>query len=210
MSLKHTVIASVLMLVSLAGLRYFSHSEEIHPNKAFSTFPRQIGIWEGKEQFFDQKVYEVLGVSDSFLANYISPEGKSVNLYIGFYQSQREGELIHSPKNCMPGAGWNISRSTIEELETPGFHSGKIRVIKLILEKGQHKQVMLYWFHARGRIISSEYMQKIYLVIDSMTRHRTDESFVRLISYGDEAEALNTLKEFAKQLMPILHEYIPS
>lgn len=210
MSLKHTVIASVLMLVSLAGLRYFSHSEEIHPNKAFSAFPRQIGSWEGKEQFFDQKVYEVLGVSDSFLANYSSPEGKSVNLYIGFYQSQREGELIHSPKNCMPGAGWNISRSTIEELETPGFHSGKIRVIKLILEKGNHKQVMLYWFHARGRIISSEYMQKIYLVIDSMTRHRTDESFVRLISYGDEKEALNTLREFAKQLMPILHEYIPS
>ncbi len=69
---------------------------------------------------------------------------------------------------------------------------------------------MLYWFHARGRIISSEYMQKVYLVIDSMTRHRTDESFVRLISYGEEAEALNNLKEFAKLLMPILHEYIPS
>ncbi len=138
MSLKHTLTASVLMIFGMLTLQYFSHSEEVHPNKAFSSFPKQIGEWRGKEQFFDQKVYEVLGVSDSFMANYSTPQSKSVNLYVGFYQSQREGELIHSPKNCMPGAGWNITKTTLEELETPGFYSGKIKVIKLVLEKGNH------------------------------------------------------------------------
>lgn len=210
MSVKHTIIASALMFFTLFAVRYFSHTEEVHPNKPFSGFPKQIGQWSGKQLFFDKKVYEVLGVDDSFLANYTMSNGKSVQLYIGFYQSQREGDLIHSPKNCMPGAGWKIVQTAIEEIETPGLYSGKINVIKLSLEKGNQKQVMLYWFHSRGRIIASEYLQKVYLVVDSITRHRTDESFVRLIAYGEEAEALNTIKNFVKLLMPILHEYIPS
>ncbi len=210
MSLKHSIIASALMIFAMLALQYFSHSEEIHPNKPFSGFPKQIGQWSGKQMFFDKKIYDVLGVDDSFLANYAAPNGKIVQLYIGFYQSQREGDMIHSPKNCMPGAGWNIVQTSIEELDTPGLYSGKISVIKLLLEKGNQKQVMLYWFHSRGRIIASEYLQKVYLVIDSITRHRTDESFVRLIAYGEEAEALNNLKDFTKLLMPLLHEYIPS
>ena len=113
----------------------------------------------------------------------------------------------------MPGAGWNITRTSLEEMEIPGIPSGKTKAIKLIVKKGPHKQIMLYWFQSRGRIINSEYMQKIYLVIDSITRNRTDGSFVRLIApvtNDNEAETLNRMKDFAKQLMPLLNDYIPS
>jgi EpsI family protein len=154
-----------------------------------------------------------LGVDDSFLGSYKTSDGRQVELYIGFYQNQREGDLIHSPKNCMPGGGWNIVHTSLEEIKTPGTNPENYKVIKLMLQKGAQKQVVLYWFQSRGRIINSEYMQKIYLVVDSMMRHRTDGSFVRLIApvlNGDETKALNTLKDFAVQLMPILYEYIPS
>ncbi len=74
------------------------------------------------------------------------------------------------------------------------------------------KQIVLYWFQSGGRIIASEYMQKIWMVTDSITRHRTDGSFIRLTApvVNDEQASLNQLKEFIRHLMPILQEYIPS
>ncbi len=213
MLLKNTLTASVIMLVSMLLLRYMSDGEEIHPNKSFETFPTKIAEWRGKKESFPKNIYDVLGVDDYFLCRYNDPKGFWIHLYIGFYQSQQEGELIHSPKNCMPGAGWNITHTSLEELNFPGDDPDKIKAIKLITQKGAQKQIMLYWFQSRGRIISSEYMQKIWLVIDSVTRHRTDGSFVRLISpivNNDEEMTLQQLKKFARELMPLLHEYIPS
>jgi EpsI family protein len=213
MSFKHTLTASALMILTMVLLNYLNHKENIYPNKPFSTFPKHIGEWVGEEYRFEADIYDVLGVDDSFLGSYKTSDGRQVELYIGFYQNQREGDLIHSPKNCMPGGGWNIVHTSLEEIKTPGTNPENYKVIKLMLQKGAQKQVVLYWFQSRGRIINSEYMQKIYLVVDSMMRHRTDGSFVRLIApvlNGDENKALNTLKDFAVQLMPILYEYIPS
>ena len=213
MSIKHTLIASTLMCLTMIFLYYIGHTENIHPNNAFSTFPKQIGEWHGREDRFDQEVYDLLGVDDSFLCHYRDTSGRYVQLYIGFYQSQREGDLIHSPKNCMPGGGWNITFSALESLPIPATNSDGIKVVKLILQNGIQKQVMLYWYQSRGRIINSEYLQKIYLVVDSIFLKRTDGSFVRLISpviNDDEKTALNALKEFSVELFPILNQYIPS
>ncbi|QTA85539.1 exosortase C-terminal domain/associated protein EpsI [Desulfonema magnum] len=213
MLLKNTLTASVVMLVTMVFLHYISEGEEIHPNKSFETFPTQLAEWKGEREFFSENIYDVLGVDDYFMCRYNDPKALWTHLYIGFYQSQQEGDLIHSPKNCMPGAGWNIIRTSLEELEFPGDHPDKIKAIKLIIQKGDQKKIMLYWFQSRGRIISSEYMQKIWLVIDSVTRHRTDGSFVRLISpivNNNEEMTLQQLKKFARHLMPLLYEYIPS
>ena len=169
MTFKRTFIASAIMILAMVCLTYMSHGENIHPNKPFSTFPKTIGEWIGKEGRFDEKIYEILGVDDSFLGNYMTPDGSQIQLYVGFYQSQQEGDLIHSPKHCMPGAGWSITRTSFEELNIPNSNPGKIKTIKLLLEKGSQKQIVLYWFQSRGRFISSEYMQKIYLVIDGDT-----------------------------------------
>lgn len=213
MSFKRTIIASALMILTMVCLKYISHSEEIKPNKPFSTFPKKIGEWAGEEGHFDQRVYDVLGVDNSYLANYYNKDGGYLQLYIGYYQSQGEGEQIHSPKNCMPGGGWNTTQTSIEEVVVKGNNPEKIKVIKLILEKGIEKQVVLYWYQSGGRVIASEYLQRIYLVVDSITRHRTDGSFIRLIapvSGNDEERASKHLKGFAENLIPILKEYIPS
>jgi len=212
MSFKHTLTAAAIMILTTGILYSVSHGENVHPNKPFETFPKQIGEWVGKEKFLAENMLEEVGADDYFLADYNNSKGHWINLYVSFYQSQQEGDLIHSPKNCMPGAGWSIPRTSLEELEFPGDNPHKIKAIKLDLTKGPRKQIMLYWFQSRGRFISSEYMQKIYLVIDSITRQRTDGSFVRLIApiVNNEAETLNHLKDFARQIMPDLKEYIPS
>jgi EpsI family protein len=203
---------AVFMLLALCYVSFFSKSEAIPAKKELSTFPKTINTWKGAETFFDGQVYDVLGVDDSALINYRSPDGKSVGLYIGYYQSQREGDLIHSPKNCLPGSGWLITQTTVEPLTIPGEKARTIDVIKLLMEKDADRQVVLYWFQSRGRFIASEYLQKIYMVWDSLTKNRTDEAFVRLIApVGSRGEEYTTeyLKEFAEQIIPILEEYLP-
>lgn len=211
-SLKKAVIAVALMMVTFTYLKFMGHGTEAPPLKSFSTFPKQIGEFIGNEQFFTDEIYAAVGVDDSALISYVNPLNvyESVQLYIGYYKSQRKGDMIHSPKNCMPGSGWEITSSSLEDIEQK---NGKtISIIKLILEKGAEKQIVLYWFHGRGRIINSEYKQKIYLVIDSIIRSRTDDSFVRLISPvidKKDDETLAYMKQFIKDLLPVLDEYIP-
>jgi len=213
MSYKKVITIAAIMVATMAILHFTNHSEVIKANKPFDTFPMTIGPWHGVTSRFDQKVYDILGVNDSILASYHSDKLGPVNLYVGFYQSQKEGDLIHSPKNCMPGSGWNIIKTSIEKVDVGTLAAPKsIKVIKLVLEQDSQKQVVLYWFQSRGRIISSEYMQKIWLVIDSITKHRTDGSFVRVISpvVKNEADTVKTMKIFIRDIYPYLKTYIPS
>ncbi|RJP77262.1 MAG: EpsI family protein [Desulfobacteraceae bacterium] len=200
------------MGLTAAYLTFANHGEKISPRKPFSTFPKQIGQWKGKESFFDKQIYDVLGVDDSVLVRYENQEGDPVELYVGFYESQREGDIIHSPRNCMPGAGWSIINSSIEKLSLNGKQQKHIEVIKLTISKNSQQQVVLYWFQSRGRYISSEYFQKFYLIWDSILKNRTDGSFVRLISpvsHNDMDYTTAYLKKFAVEIIPILNEYIP-
>jgi EpsI family protein len=210
MKYKKLIIVTVVMLFSAFILNFAKESKETPPLNKFSKFPLKIGQWQGKKDFFDQKVYDILGVDDSVLAHYKNPQNRYVQLYVGFYRSQKEGDLIHSPKNCMPGSGWNIVNSGIEEVVLKS--NKKIKVIRLNLKKDSEEQIVLYWFQSRGRIISSEYWQKIWLVVDSVTKGRTDGSFVRLVSPVNETreKTLETLKEFTIDIYPYLNEYIPS
>ncbi len=159
----------------------------------------------------DEKVYNILGVEDYIISNFSKGPGQAVNFYVGFYQSQSKGDLIHSPKNCMPGSGWNIVQSSSIPINLP--KSGKtIKIARLLLNKDGQKQVVYYWFQSRGRIISSEYMQKIWLVLDSITKNRTDGSFVRLIApvIKNETETEVLLSQFADEVYPILNQFIPN
>lgn len=211
-SITRCVLISVLMLLTIGFLSFMSRTEAVPPKKPLKEFPKQIDAWTGQEGFFDKQVYDVLGVDDSTLISYQEPEGKAVQLYVGYYESQREGDLIHSPKNCMPGSGWEITRTSLEELTLAGREPRQIKVIKLILEKGSSTQVVLYWFQSRGRFIASEYWQKIYLVWDAIFHNRTDGSFIRLIApVGPKGMEYTTdyLKTFAERLIPVLQEYLP-
>lgn len=208
-SFKRSVVLSTLMIIAGVYLQFMGNGQAVVPLKPFSTFPKNIGEWSGVESFFSQEIYEAVGVDDSALISYTNKMDQNVQLYIGYYSSQKEGDLIHSPKNCMPGSGWEITRTSLEEIE---LNPEKfIDVIKLTLEKGAQKQIVLYWFHSRGRVINSEYKQKIFLVIDSIYRNRTDGSFVRLISpvSNSEADTMTYMKRYIASIYPILNEYIP-
>lgn len=211
-SLKRTSIPCLVMLSTVILLGHFRHIENRHLKKPLTDFPKQISEWAGREEHFAKEVYNFLGVDDSFLCNYRDMCGNTIQLYIGFYRSQMEGRIIHSPKNCMPGAGWNVIHSSLETIRISGGDGDDNHVIKLLLEKGSEKQVVLYWFQSRGRIVVSEYLEKVFLVIDAFKLRRTDGSFVRLISpvsNGNEHITTDYMKSFAQSIIPVLEDFLP-
>jgi len=213
MKIKQTLTIAAIMLLTSVCISYLSKVNDQPLVRNFSAFPMHISNWQGTTSRFDEKVYEVLGVDDSILANYRNEKGENIQLYIGYYSSQREGEIIHSPKNCMPGSGWKIMHTSQVPIGVSNEKGEPVKVIKLLLQNGPQRQVAFYWFHSRGRVVASEYSEKIYLVWDAITKQRTDGSFVRLLSPVegyDEKQTTETLKRFTQQLFPILKEFIPA
>ncbi len=187
---------------------------------SLSGLPLQIDQWSGNDHPFEEKTVKVLGVTDYINRLYTtgdSPDesNNALWLYAGFYESQRSGATYHSPKNCLPGSGWEIVE--IEDLSLPmdsalGVTTQQV-INKVIIQKGIERQLILYWYQDRGRIITSEYWAKIYLIWDSITQGRTDGSLIRVsvpIPRGDSTErALEMAVQYIQQVSPFLYEYLP-
>ena len=215
-------IVALVMLASTWGfLLSLSQAEPLVPRKSFAEFPLTIGDrWQGKELGIEQAILDVLKLNDYMMRVYIPQElikdrenrkGLApVYLYVGYYQSQRTGATYHSPKNCLPGAGWQFVDSEQVPVMVPG--GGAPIINKVMIQKGLDKQVILYWYQDRGRIIASEYWAKGFLVWDSMTRKRTDGSLVRIsvpVGKSDEQAFAEGL-EFLRDMFPLLGQYLPT
>jgi EpsI family protein len=182
----------------------------------FADFPMTINEWRAiNDPPLEAEVLKVLGVDDYLSrAYYRQPDGAGVGLYMGFYGSQRQGDTIHSPLNCLPGAGWeplSQGRATITGAGGPGVD---IEVNRYVVQKGLDRQLVLYWYQSHGRVVASEYTSRLLLIHDAIRMNRTDGSMVRVIapiaigSDGAEAERLGT--DFVRVLFPLLAGYLPS
>ena len=115
-------------------------------------------------------------------------DGGWVNFYVGYYRAVGVEGSYHSPKNCIPGGGWGIN--TVKEVQLDEGIEGKDKAVvsEMLIRNGDEYQVVLYWFQNRGRIIASEYWEKIYLVLDALFKGRRDGSFVRIMSYAENGD----------------------
>lgn len=182
----------------------------------FDSFPMRIDAWRAAvDPPLDEEILKVLGVDDYLSRVYYRPDGAAVGLYMGFYGSQRQGDTIHSPLNCLPGAGWEpVSQGRLEltDVRGPGRHA---TVNRYVVQKGLDRQLVLYWYQSHGRVVASEYWSKFYLIRDAIRLNRTDGSMVRLIApiqnRGEDATmpAQRLAEEFARLIFPSLDKYLP-
>jgi EpsI family protein len=210
----------LLCLLFLAGSAYLAtatDTEPIHVRKPLAGFPMQIGGWTGRDAPFGDRVVDLLGVDDHLSRSY-ALKSALVGVYVGFYQSQREGKTIHSPLNCLPGAGWNpLSRDSLRIPIDDGTNSGTrtIEVNRLTIQKGPSRQVVLYWYQSHGRIVANEYLGKAYTFLDAIRLNRTDAAMIRVISpiatSGNQPEqvAERAAVEFVQSAFPLLSRYLP-
>ncbi len=202
-------IAAGLLVASFFLLRGVSHGEATALRRPLQELPLDMAEWRGQERPFEKRVVDALGVDDYSNRSYMDPNGDTVELYVGYYRSQRTGETIHSPKNCLPGAGWEpvrAGRITILVAFSP-----PITVNEYVIQKDRSRYLVLYWYHAHGRVVASEYSGKVWLVLDAITRNRTDGALVRIVTpmRDGEEKARARAVDFVLELYPQLGEFIP-
>jgi EpsI family protein len=204
-----TMIA--VLLAGTAGMGFLSHGESTPLARPLSQFPQEIGGYQSVHDFpFDADTLKVLGVTDYMNRVYLSPTKGELGLYVGYFRTQRTGAAIHSPKNCLPGAGWQPAVSEIYELKLDDGR--KVPVNLYVIRKDQDQQIVLYWYQSHGRVVASEYWGKLYMVADAIRLNRTDAALVRItapVRNGDVDAAREQAIAFARQVAVDVEQVIP-
>jgi exosortase D (VPLPA-CTERM-specific) len=203
-----TAVAAAAAAVSL----FLPERVELRPVRtSLSEFPLQLGGWQGVRGTLEAVYLDQLKLDDYLLADYHGASATPVNVWIAYYDSQRKGQSVHSPRSCLPGGGWEFETLAPRRLATP---AGSLTVNRGIIRHGSERQLVYYWFQQRGRVVTNEYLVKWYLLRDAITRNRTDGALVRLMApltpARNEAAVERDLTQFAAALSGQLSRYVPN
>ena len=206
------LVAAVLLTGTALLLQARNGAEIIPQRPSLSSFPRTIQGWNSIDRTLDKDVLDKLGPGDFLVRDYYNnTHNQAVSLYIAYFPSQRAGDTIHSPKNCLPGAGWapvQAGRITVHMSGHAAFPANRY-----VIAQGDQRQLVVYWYWAHDRAIAGEYAAKFYLVTDSIRMHRSDGSLIRLstpLGPDQDADAAQRLLlSFATNLVPLINTYVP-
>lgn len=203
----------IALLVTGVLVNGWAYLGEANVNrKPLKDFPDRLGDWQksSPDQTIDEPTMKVLRATDYVLRDYRRPDGQIANFYVGYYATQRNGASYHSPLNCLPGSGWTLSDP---DTVTISLADGTTFVAnKYVIQNGQYKSLMIYWYQGRGRSVASEYWAKVFTVIDSVRVRRSDGALVRVtVPLGDsEATALESAKDLSAKATTAIKEFVPN
>jgi exosortase D (VPLPA-CTERM-specific) len=207
-------VAFVLLIATAITSEVLPERREVIPERVmFKDFPLEIGGRVGKKNEMEAIYLDALKLSDYILVDYIGKDRRPVNFYVAYYNSQRKGVSAHSPKSCLPGGGWRIKEFDQKLIQDVTIAGAPLVVNRTVIEMGDVKQLVYYWFQQRSRIITNEYLVKWYLFWDALTKQRTDGALVRIttmVPAGDSvADSDKLLQNFARDVTKQLDRYIP-
>ncbi len=179
--------------------------------KPLKEFPQQIGPWrqQGEDVRFDRETEKVLR-ADDYVARTFESKGRTGSLYVGYYETQRNGATYHSPLNCLPGSGWVMSEAGRINISPAG--ASPFEANRYVIQNGNQRALMIYWYQGRGTAVASEYWAKIYTVLDSVRQRRSDGALVRvMVPLGNSpAEAEKSAVDLASQTANELPPFVPN
>jgi EpsI family protein len=212
---RHVIALSVVLMAQTAA--YYGaelRHENLPPVRPLSDFPTVVQNWTTvQETQVEQEVLDVLKADDTLSRVYANPaQNTAASLFIAYFKTQRTGQAPHSPKNCLPGSGWEPSDTGRLTVEIPGGAHPPIQINRYVVARGEEKSVVLYWYQSHSRVIASEFEAKFWLVADSIRYHRSDTTLVRVVvpvRGGELDPALNSAVSFVQALFPELQKQIP-
>ena len=215
----------VIAVLCFLGVNYYAYhhfaNDMVVPDRGnFDSFPLKLGDWHcASNRDMGESIEKNLGVTDYLLCDFLDADKKSVvNVYIGYHaiQARTDGggveiKAIHPPKHCLPGSGWNIIDAKIVTVDLPGLPRSA-RVNRLVIAKGNSRQLVYYWYQSRGRVIAEDWKKILYLMVDRATKKRTDGALVRFTVpfAGANVDAESAFGELASEVLPKLPNYVPN
>jgi EpsI family protein len=216
----------VLMVATLAILLHRGDADRVPASEPLSKMPTLIDNKVAHDIPMEDEVLQVLGKGDFLNRLYTpayaqagTPETPSqggasypVGLFIGYFATQRTGQSIHSPQHCLPGAGWVFETqdyTTLKDIDGKPFNVGEY-----VINNGETRQFVIYWYQSHGRSIANEYKAKAYMLADAIRYNRTDGALVRIItpvaSNEQIADARDRAVRFTTHMTPYLSQFIPN
>lgn len=177
-----------------------------------ATLPGAIGTFGSEDGSLAADELAANGASNYLLRYFTDASGgKGFSVYVGYYAHQRNGKTIHSPKNCLPGSGWEPLSAELRHVQAPG---GTVPINRYVLAQGGQRALVYYWYQGRGRVAASEYQVKWELLRDAALKARTEEAMVRIVvplgAVEDDAAADRLADDMVRELVPELHRVLPS
>jgi len=204
-------VSCTLLIGALLFLQFRSHGEVVPIRRSLDAFPTVVGDWKGLGgTIFEVEILNILQVKDYLMRRYVDSAGRSIWLYIGYWDTQRRGVQMHSPKNCLPGGGWEPLEARRVWIPVDGApHS--IEVNHYLLARDQDQQLVLYWFQSQGRTVAGEFDAKLELVKNAIVRNRTDGAIIRISSpvYGNLQETFQLQVGYVQAMYPVLSQFLP-
>ncbi len=209
-----TIPAIILLSLTALIAVKLPEREEIQPERhSFVNFPMQFDVWQGQTSKIEKLYVDALKFEDYVLANYTNQNDQKINFYVAYYGSQRKGESAHSPRTCIPGGGWQFKEFGQRKIESIQVQGKPLEVNRSVIQLGEQRQLVYYWFQQRGRFITNEYLVKWFLFWDSLTKNRSDGALVRLTTYVAPGQTIEqadqVLIDFSKLVLPTLSDYVP-
>jgi EpsI family protein len=170
-----------------------------------------LGNWTMSQQgVIDKETMDVLQADDTVTRQYTNGRD-GLDLYVAAFRSQRTGKAPHSPKNCLPGSGWEPLAD--REISVEVGRAQPIPVNRYVIAHGDSREVVYYWYQSRDRAVAGEFKAKFWVVADAIRLNRTDTALVRVIApvvNKNEAAADQQISEFIKAFYPTLLQYLPA
>jgi len=214
-AMPRAFIAATAIVAAGAILEYTipERPEVLPARQQFVDFPLHIGEWNGRKSSLDPDMLALLALDDYVLVDYSGASTPDpVNFYVAYYQSQKNGMSIHSPARCIPGGGWTMLSFQRHQLQASAGAAGGWPVNRVLIEQGNQRALVYYWFQERHRRLTSEYLARWYLFWDSLHLNRTDGALVRLVlplrKDSDLASADALLTRFAFQTREPLSHFV--
>jgi EpsI family protein len=207
--LRRALIAALLIVAAGVYARGAAGPERAPVRAPLASTPSTLGAWQGREAPpLADDVVARLGVDDYINRRYMTGAGAPISMYVGYYASQRQGDTIHSPQNCLPGAGW---RPVFSDQSTIDVGTRAFPVNRFVIQKGLDRQAVFYWYQGRGRVVANEFANKGWLMLDAARLRRTDGGLVRLITPIESTpeSAFASLAAFSAALFPHLSAHLP-
>jgi EpsI family protein len=201
--------ASVLGVGCLLVGTTTTQQREMALTAPLGSLPQVIAGYRGVDRLLTADERRVTGVSSYLFRAFSRDSQPDFTVYVGYYDQQLQGKTIHSPKNCLPGSGWEVVSAAEERLPTA---AGTVRVNRYVLVNEHRRAMVYYWYQGRGRVEGNEYRVKLQLLRDSAFRGRSDEALVRVVvpvvSSDSAAAALG--RRVSTELVPDMYRVLPS
>jgi EpsI family protein len=205
------VLVLILLLQTVAFYAVAFRPETVPPVPPLILFPAQIGPWRMiKDVPVEKEIEDVLRADDTLSRIYASPGDNTAFLWIAYFKSQRYGQSPHSPKNCLPGSGWEPVEDSRATIRVPDWDT-PITINRYVVQHGDDRSVSLYWYQSHGRVIAAELAAKFWLVADSIRYRRSDTALIRITVpvYDSVQKAVDIGVNFAQSLFPVVVRQLP-